>query len=271
MGRRAILLMATMAAALVVATGVASAATFTCTANPCVGTEGDDTITGTEGDDFIRALGGDDQVYGQGGNDIIDLGAGVDYASGDAGNDIIVGGPGDPELRSVLLGGLGNDLIIGGDSEDEVQIGEGTNFVFGLGDDDFIRVDDPDSRNDFALGGGGFDFIDAKDGARDFLSCGPDFDVVAVDAVDVVASDCEEVNVASAGGAASKAGQPTGIEADTLKQRAQQLEAKAKELNESAARGTDPKELLRQAQQLKQQAAGASGERRTLSGHRHKR
>ena len=225
MRRRAILLMATMAAALVVAGGLAWAgANIQCTGGPCTGTEDSDTITGTQGTDFIRALAGGDFVDALGGDDFVDAGDNLDCGNcfdqvfggegadtilgqegwdlilGQEGNDIILGGPGSTTNYSLLDGGPGLDLIVGGDDKDELRTGAGTNnFGFGLGGSDYLVLYDidsqdpnPTSQDDYGFGGDGDDFIFAQDGTRDFISCGTGTDeVVTADEEDVVFGDCE--------------------------------------------------------------------------------
>lgn len=77
--KRAVLLLVTMATALVVASGAALAATITCSgAQFCKGTKRSDVITGTGSSEFIRALKGSDRITGAGGGDIIHGGGGND-------------------------------------------------------------------------------------------------------------------------------------------------------------------------------------------------
>ncbi|HEX6709761.1 MAG TPA: hypothetical protein VF068_05460 [Rubrobacter sp.] len=89
-GRRVVLLLTTMLAALVMASGAAFAVNKVCPSgttpsDPCRGTamtrtsSGNDTLIGTPGVDYIRALSG---------NDKISAGAGNDDTNGGTGNDI---------------------------------------------------------------------------------------------------------------------------------------------------------------------------------------
>jgi Ca2+-binding RTX toxin-like protein len=108
--RRLILLMATMAAALVAASGVAYALSVQCDGTndqdpdtgQCRCTDQNDVITGTAQRDLIFALGGFDQVNALGGQDEL---------NGGSSNDDLVGGN-DPDRYS---GGGGSDFLHEGD------------------------------------------------------------------------------------------------------------------------------------------------------------
>ena len=110
--RKATLLFAAMALALVAAAGAALAIDKQCTLNPCYGTNGRDilyersgngaadTIYGKAGNDLIRAetfAGSNrpdrDRLYGQEGNDRLNAGRGGDGA------DLLVGGRGFDECK----------------------------------------------------------------------------------------------------------------------------------------------------------------------------
>ena len=100
--RRSVLLLITMAAALLLASGVALAATVKGTSgndDPLEGTEKTDNILPYNGDDVVNAYGGDDTVHHS------------------FGNDTIYGGPGNDTLR----GGRGGDKIYGGDGADLID------------------------------------------------------------------------------------------------------------------------------------------------------
>jgi Ca2+-binding RTX toxin-like protein len=84
--RKTLLLLTTMALALLLAAGVALAATVTCQVGvACNGTSSGDTITGTTSNDTIKGLGG---------NDTIRALEGIDKINGGPNNDTMNGGPG---------------------------------------------------------------------------------------------------------------------------------------------------------------------------------
>ncbi len=99
--KKTILLLASMASAVLVASGVAIAATLQ-------GTGGDDELVGTPSGVVLIPYGGNDWVYGGKGNDD------VRHSFGD---DIIKGGPGNDTLR----GGRGGDVIYGGPGKDLID------------------------------------------------------------------------------------------------------------------------------------------------------
>src|SRR5215213_1783497 len=86
--RKTLLLLTTMALALLVAGGVALAATVTCQVGvTCNGTSSDDTITGTTSNDTIKGRGGNDTISALDGIDKINGGPKNDTMDGGAGND----------------------------------------------------------------------------------------------------------------------------------------------------------------------------------------
>src|SRR5215216_1347018 len=86
--RKTLLLLTTMALALLVAGGVALAATVTCQVGvTCNGTTSADTITGTTSNDTIKGLAGNDTISALDGIDKIDGGPNNDTMDGGAGND----------------------------------------------------------------------------------------------------------------------------------------------------------------------------------------
>jgi Ca2+-binding RTX toxin-like protein len=103
--RKVVLLIATMALALLMASGVALAATFTCTTNPCNGTSVADVITGTVNAETINGQGGNDTISARDANDILSGGPGNDSMNGELGNDSLNGGTNNDTLN----GGSGND------------------------------------------------------------------------------------------------------------------------------------------------------------------
>jgi Ca2+-binding RTX toxin-like protein len=69
--RKTVLLVASMALAMLLVSGVAYAITKNCRAGAdfCVGTNNEDTLNGSEVRDRIYGLKADDKLYGNGGND----------------------------------------------------------------------------------------------------------------------------------------------------------------------------------------------------------
>lgn len=103
MRRRALLLTALMAAALVVASGMAFAATISCPNRDgklCVGTPRGDTMTGRNSADDIR---------GRSGSDTLRAGKGSDKLRGDLGNDTLQGAGGNDTY--LFDDGWGQDSI----------------------------------------------------------------------------------------------------------------------------------------------------------------
>ena len=98
--RRSVLLLASLALAMLLASGVALAANLK-------GDEFDNVITGTQSRDTINPFSGNDTVYALGGNDDVRHSFGDDYIEGGAGNDTLRGGRG----TDTIYGGPGKDLI----------------------------------------------------------------------------------------------------------------------------------------------------------------
>jgi Ca2+-binding RTX toxin-like protein len=100
--RKSVLLLASIALAVLLASGVALAANIK-------GDENDNVLLlGTSSRDTINPFGGNDRVYALGGNDDI---------RHSYGNDYIFGGTGDDTLR----GGFDNDVIWGGPGKDLID------------------------------------------------------------------------------------------------------------------------------------------------------
>ena len=235
MGRRAILLLLTMATALLMASGVALALTKTCLAGststkPCYGSLNADVITGTpaadyinaqNGDDTVNARDGGDNVYGSLGRDIIDGEAGNDKLYGDNHDDKIEGGEGDDRLdgstdNDKLWGGTGKDTLYGSAGNDYLYGGPGCDILYGsLGGDTIYAnntesCEDPETIDDKVVddkvyGEDGNDRIntsgDSSDGKVDIIYCGlGDDDRVWVDPEDVlpVPENCEHKNEGTA-------------------------------------------------------------------------
>ena len=86
--RKTLLLLTTMALALLVAGGVALAATITCQVGVvCNGTVDADTITGTNSNNTINGLEGNDTIKARDGIDMIDGGPNNDTMNGGPAND----------------------------------------------------------------------------------------------------------------------------------------------------------------------------------------
>jgi Ca2+-binding RTX toxin-like protein len=111
---RAILLIATMAAALIVTGGVALAERIEpCDDTPpCYGTPERDTIEGTASSDTIYAMGGDDRAEGRAGDDKIYASSGNDFGlQGEAGNDKVYGGSGNDFISAQLNDGVDDNSL----------------------------------------------------------------------------------------------------------------------------------------------------------------
>ncbi len=141
------------------------------------------------GDDTVIAdsFGQHAEVYGGSGRDDIDAeGEGGQIASGGPGDDIVhvfaFGG------QSFGFGGPGDDTIIYGNSG---LSGVGQATLDGGNGDDTITAQPVGVGSDTVYGGRGNDYIDVRGGGSDTVSCGPGFDVVAYDASDTIAGNCE--------------------------------------------------------------------------------
>jgi Ca2+-binding RTX toxin-like protein len=144
MKRRALLLMATMAAALLVASGVAIAERVICDSTPpCYGTPEDDVIDGDLGPETIYAYGGDDEVYADG-------------------------------VKNNPISGGGNDTVYGSSGNDDLSGEGGSDKVYGGGGRDLISAsyNDTTGSTDHSYGGGGNDTIDTVDDKVDIIDCG---------------------------------------------------------------------------------------------------
>jgi Ca2+-binding RTX toxin-like protein len=95
--RKTVLLLASVATALLLASGVVLAATISCPnrdGNRCVGTPQGDTMMGTDRADGMRGLDGNDALRARGGTDRLLGGLGNDTLSGAAGRDTYLFGDG---------------------------------------------------------------------------------------------------------------------------------------------------------------------------------
>lgn len=183
MRKSVLLLLTSIALAVLLASGIALAATVNCNpdAYKCVGTSGPDTLYGTSDDyDNIRGREGADKIYGLGGDDRTIHSEGL---YGDDGDDVVRGGQGNDSV----YGGHGSDRVFGGPGSDSIT-GETQNYV--------------GPAPDFISGGEGDDFIRAGDTTRDRIYCGLGYDTVLADDAqgnspsdrrDFVDDSCEDV------------------------------------------------------------------------------
>jgi Ca2+-binding RTX toxin-like protein len=87
MRRTVLLMLVSMASALLLACGVALAATIGCDGGLCVGTAKSDTMSGAKQKDDMLGRAGDDSLVARANNDTLKGGPGADKLSGDGGND----------------------------------------------------------------------------------------------------------------------------------------------------------------------------------------
>src|SRR5918993_1218570 len=158
MGRRAILLLCSMATMVLVAAAAALAVSFTFTngANNCGGpaTNAADQLAMGGGSDICNGFAGADEIFGDHGADNTGaVGPGVSLF-GSFGDDTVEGGTG----ADTLGGGPDEDYLFGGRGADEVDGGT---------DDDYINVSDHVAGNDSVDCGPGTDrvVIDVAPGA----------------------------------------------------------------------------------------------------------
>lgn len=177
--RRLVLLFITAVLGILLVGGVAMATST-------MGTTGADDIVGTEQADSLEGNGGDDSIEALGDADNI---------SADGGNDVVWGGDteGNADGGDSIFGGSGSDWIAGGRGADSVYGGPG--------DDTIVEWPSDEVAKDIINGGDGDDIIHvANDTAsEDIVACGPGIDEVDADALDVVASDCEDVERGTGG------------------------------------------------------------------------
>jgi Ca2+-binding RTX toxin-like protein len=101
---------------------------------------------------------------------------------GDPGNDVLTGGGG----NDILWGGSGNDTLNGGAGDDVMQGGAGDDTLDGGAGIDTLAGQD------------GNDTLLARDGSPDLIACDAGTDSVVADAIDQLASDCENADVPAA-------------------------------------------------------------------------
>jgi Ca2+-binding RTX toxin-like protein len=132
--RRVVLVLASMALAMVLVSGVALAVTKTCNTD-CFGTNGPDRLIGTDNNNVMKGLKAGDSI------------------SGYRGEDTVYGNPG----RDAVYGGLGDDKVYGGNGADYDEGDYGHDLIdTGSGND---KVAAKDGYKDRILCGSGFDKV----------------------------------------------------------------------------------------------------------------
>lgn len=175
--KRVTLLISAMMLGILVSSGIALAVAKS-------GTDGKDIIEGTNKVDALSGRGGNDTISGLNGNDSI---------SGGPGNDKLWGGEPYPFVSKSgddsISGGNGRDLVVGGFGADRLS--------GGAGNDSVVEGPDEDQSKDIMSGGSGDDLMSAAGtpASKDIISCGPGNDTVQADEIDVVAKDCENVEI----------------------------------------------------------------------------
>ena len=149
------------------------------------------TVVGGDGDETIEVYapgdGAGSTIDGRGGADSLRTGSSADTLNGGAGADRVEGGFG----HDTLTGGPGRDELFG-DSTSAQCGGFGQSCTIPFGNDT----------------------IDARDGEVDQIDCGVGTDRAIVDAVDVVAANCETVE-RTAGSGAAQTGAGAGARSGT--------------------------------------------------------
>jgi Ca2+-binding RTX toxin-like protein len=172
--RRTLLLLTTMALALLMASSVALALNrISCTGGSCYGTSGDDSMSGTAGSDNMVGYEGNDTLNGRGGGDNLT----GDAETGTLGNDTLNGGGGDDELGDRF----GTNTLIGGAGSDYFYADYAAQYAT-FGYDEISEIS----------GGSGNDTVYALDGAKDTINCGAGNDWVRFDSGLDVVRGCEQ-------------------------------------------------------------------------------
>jgi Ca2+-binding RTX toxin-like protein len=126
--RKTMMVLASVAIAMVVLGGVAWAATIQCPAKTkCFGTNAADTLKGNKGKNLMYGKRGGDTLYGY---------KAPDYLSGGEGSDKLYSGPGGYRGSGSIhwdkaLGGPGSDSLYGGEGFDDMSGGIGSDKVYG--------------------------------------------------------------------------------------------------------------------------------------------
>jgi Ca2+-binding RTX toxin-like protein len=170
--RRAMFLLAAMVALLALSAGSAFAAVVS-------GTASDDALEGTKAPDSLFAQGGDDRLNGRGAGDAL---------FGQADDDLFV----DTSGHDLLRGSSGADLFAGNPGDDAVHAGRGADLILDdLGEDLLSGGRGNDAISVAGFGPGPPELFEESDK----IVCGPGLDAVDAHPSDVVANDCEEVNI----------------------------------------------------------------------------
>ena len=220
--RTPVLLLTSMALAVLLACGVAFAVDKNCprTGGYCVGTEEPDNLSGSERRDIMEGLWGDDTLLGNEGNDDVTGYNGDDTLSGGAGNDDFATEFSDNlhEGSDTIKGGGGYDYVYDLIGENKIYGQRGDDTIYGYGllnggqGNDHITAYNGDyfsgeGQTETIIGGPGKDQIKspdynltsdtiyADDGERDTISCGGGDDTVYYDRrIDSVnTADCENL------------------------------------------------------------------------------
>jgi Ca2+-binding RTX toxin-like protein len=161
-------------------------------------------VTGGSADDHLAAGSGPETLAGGPGNDLMTGGPSADSMSGGPGTDTadyqstpfpvtvtLDGQPNDgppgqgdnvqPDVENVG-GGSGDDTFTGSDSGNAMTTGGGQDYADGGAGPDALAMGD------------GIDVARARDGVADTVDCGASSDFAIVDAIDVVAGNCERID-----------------------------------------------------------------------------
>lgn len=172
-------------------------------ANTLTGGAGDDVLTGGKGNDTMIGGPGDDTVApGSGANEVADGGEGSQDTLSAAGETTAVAysldGVANDGMAGQALAIAGFENLAGGESADTLTGDVGFNHIYGAGAGDVI--DGGGGGHDVLRGQDGDDMLRARDASPLFgdIACGGGTDTAVVDVADLVASDCEAVDVAPA-------------------------------------------------------------------------
>ena len=137
--RKATILLAVVALALVVGGGVTLADTIHCGGGKCFGTDRADTIYGTNRHDAIFAKAGGDYVSGREGGDDLNGQGGNDRVFGGQGDDWVKGG----DRKDIVKGDNGHDTLTGGSGDNVIRAGDGMRdlIICGNNSSNFIYYD----------------------------------------------------------------------------------------------------------------------------------
>jgi Ca2+-binding RTX toxin-like protein len=171
------------------------------------GGSGADTLTGSAGSNILSGGDGADTLDGGTGADTLSGGAGVDtvsYALRSAPVTVDLDGVADDgesgENDSISIdiedvtGGLGADALTGDLVANTLTGGAGNDTLEG------------GEGADVLLGGAGEDLLRSRDSLADQVGCGSENDSVIADVLDVVAGDCEQIDLGTTGGGGSGGG-----------------------------------------------------------------